>query len=210
MRPSTSLATALEAVQVREPPRTARHRPSPNHLLTPSLPFSSIGVCLSTSACTSAGGTTINGACPADANDIKCCSKLACGSSSAGNCRWASDCAGTSASNQCPGPSSFKCCSSSAQGWGGYGTPSYPSTSSGCKQVAIDGAKKIVAAWPGRVREIGCIRQCACGSGSDHCCGKATDMMCSDAGGVSSFSLSAGTSRGRRKTVSTTVLDMHG
>jgi hypothetical protein len=30
-----------------------------------------------------------------------------------------------------------------------------------------------------------CIRDCACPGTSDHCCGLATDMMCSDAGGVS-------------------------
>lgn len=55
-----------------------------------------------------------------------------------------------------------------------------------CKKVAVDGAKKVVAQFPGRVREIGCVRDCACGSNpsSDHCCGKATDLMCSDAGGV--------------------------
>ncbi|KAL8288340.1 hypothetical protein RB601_004668 [Gaeumannomyces tritici] len=146
------------------------------------------GVCVSTSACSSAGGATINGTCPADPADIKCCSKPSCGSSSAGNCRWASDCAGSTASNLCPGPSDFKCCSSAAQGWGGYGNPGFPSTSSGCTATAISGAREIVAAWPGRVREIGCIRDCACGSGSDHCCGKATDMMCSDAGGTATLS----------------------
>lgn len=45
----------------------------------------------------------------------------------------------------------------------------------------------VVAAWKGRVREVYCTRDCECGSdpdASDHCCGKATDLMCSDAGSV--------------------------
>ncbi|KAI6344290.1 hypothetical protein MCOR14_000924 [Pyricularia oryzae] len=46
----------------------------------------------------------------------------------------------------------------------------------------IDGAGRIVEAWPGRIRQVYCARDCRCGEGSDHCCGKATDMMCSDAG----------------------------
>lgn len=62
-----------------------------------------------------------------------------------------------------------------------------------CKAVSVDGAKKVVAAWPGRVREIGCIRD-GCGptcegNESDHCCGMAVDFMCSDAGGVNPYFL---------------------
>ncbi|KAF2251618.1 hypothetical protein BU26DRAFT_602161 [Trematosphaeria pertusa] len=144
------------------------------------------GVCLSSSACSASGGTSISGACPADPADVKCCSKPSCGSSP-GNCRWSSDCAGSSLSNLCPGPGGFKCCQSSAQGFGGYAAPAIPAVGS-CTQTAVDGAKKIVAAFPGRVRQVYCIRDCACGSGSDHCCGKATDMMCSDAGGTPTIS----------------------
>lgn len=155
---------------------THTHIPPPS-----SLTFSS-GVCVTTSTCSANGGTTIDGACPADAANVKCCTKSPCGSG--GNCRWTSDCAGTSASNQCPGPGAFMCCSSSASGFGGYAAPLIPSVGA-CKQVAVDGAKKIVAAFPGRVREVFCIRDCACPGTSDHCCGKATDMMCSDGGGVS-------------------------
>ncbi|KAF9880192.1 hypothetical protein CkaCkLH20_02146 [Colletotrichum karsti] len=139
------------------------------------------GVCVTTASCSSSGGTTINGACPSDPSNVKCCTKASCGSG--GNCRFTSDCAGTSVSNQCPGPSSFKCCSSSATGFGGYKAPGIPSVGA-CKSVAVSGAKKIVAQFPGRVREIGCVRDCACPGDSDHCCGKATDMMCSDAGGT--------------------------
>jgi len=143
------------------------------------------GVCLTSSSCSSAGGTTLNGACP-DPGNIKCCTKPSCGSAP-GNCRWISDCPASSISNLCPGPAAFKCCQSSANGYGGYSTPSLPPVGA-CQQVAVDGAGMIVDAFPGRVREIFCIRQCTCGSGSDHCCGMATDMMCSDAGGMATMS----------------------
>jgi hypothetical protein len=85
----------------------------------------------------------------------------------------------------CPGPAAFKCCNSSAQGFGGYPAPRIPIVGA-CKKVAVDGAKKIVAKFPGHVREIGCKRGCPCTPDNDHCCGKATDMMCSDSGSVSS------------------------
>ncbi|KAK5657546.1 hypothetical protein OQA88_3119 [Cercophora sp. LCS_1] len=145
------------------------------------------GVCISTSACSSAGGTTISGACPADASDIKCCSKTSCANGSSGNCRWQSDCGGTVVSNQCPGPAQMKCCSSTATGFGGYSAPTIPAVGA-CQSVAVSGAQKVVAAWPGRVREIYCTRACACPGTSDHCCGKAIDFMCSDGGGVPTIS----------------------
>lgn len=53
-----------------------------------------------------------------------------------------------------------------------------------CKKVAVDGAKAVIKAFPRRVREIGCTRDCSCPGTSDHCCGKAIDFMISDAGGV--------------------------
>ncbi|KAF7561960.1 hypothetical protein G7046_g2182 [Stylonectria norvegica] len=110
-------------------------------------PSGRAGVCISTSSCSSAGGTSISGACPADAANIKCCSKPSCGSG--GNCRWQSDCGGSSVANQCPGPSQMKCCSSSATGFGGYKAPKIPPVGA-CKKVAVDGAGKIVKAFPGR------------------------------------------------------------
>ncbi|KAH7171332.1 hypothetical protein EDB81DRAFT_778259 [Dactylonectria macrodidyma] len=150
------------------------------------------GVCVTTSTCSKSGGVTISGACPKDPANVKCCSKPACGSG--GNCRWISDCAGSSKSNQCPGPSQFKCCSSSARGFGGYKVPKIPSVGV-CKAVAVKGAQKVVAAWPGRVREIGCYRpKCSC-STSDHCCGRAIDFMISDAGSVSACLLAVVLSR---------------
>jgi hypothetical protein len=65
---------------------------------------------------------------------------------------------------------------------GGSPTPDLPTTSSGCKRVAIDGAKAIVDAFPGKVKRIGCIRKCDDPSSSDHCTGMATDMMVADGG----------------------------
>ncbi|KAJ3961840.1 hypothetical protein N0V92_001492 [Colletotrichum tropicale] len=105
------------------------------------------GVCVTTSSCSSSGGTTINGACPKDPDNVKCCTKASCGSG--GNCRFTSDCAGDSVANQCPGPSTFKCCDSPGSGFGGYGAPN-TLTVGACKSVAVNGAKKIVAAFPKR------------------------------------------------------------
>ncbi|KAH6889320.1 hypothetical protein B0T10DRAFT_487758 [Thelonectria olida] len=146
------------------------------------------GVCLSASACSNAGGTSHVGYCKADAASIKCCTKPKCGTGSfaGGNCRWVSDCAGSSQANQCPGPGQMKCCSSSAPGFGGYADPTIPKVGA-CKSAAVAGAKKIVAAFPGSVREIGCVRDCACPGTSDHCCGLATDMMISDNGGYATL-----------------------
>ncbi|SPO07717.1 uncharacterized protein DNG_10412 [Cephalotrichum gorgonifer] len=146
------------------------------------------GVCVSTSTCSASGGTSISGACPGDAADIKCCTKASCSNGSSGNCRWQSDCAGTSVSNQCPGPAQMKCCSSTATGFGGYAAPKQPTVGTKCLAVSVAGAKKITDQFPGRVREIFCARDCACTSGSDHCCGKAVDLMCSDGGGVPTMS----------------------
>ena len=77
------------------------------------------GVCISTSSCHSGGGTYISNACPGTPEDIKCCTKPACGSG--GNCRWTSECSGSTVSNLCPGPASFKCCEPSSGGGGGSG-----------------------------------------------------------------------------------------
>lgn len=69
------------------------------------------GVCISTSSCTKAGGTYVNGKCPNDAADIKCCNKNSCTvNGKTGTCKFTSDCNGTSYAGACPGPSNFKCC----------------------------------------------------------------------------------------------------
>lgn len=137
-----------------------------------------------TSACTSSGGTFTNGGCPRDAADVKCCSKPRCNNGPSGNCRWVSDCPGpSSTANLCPGPNAFQCCSKAAGGGGGYKAPRIPPVGA-CKQVAVNGAKKIVEVFPGRIREIGCYRDGTCEGDHDHPCGKANDLMCSDADGV--------------------------
>ncbi|KAI9172540.1 hypothetical protein HJFPF1_02045 [Paramyrothecium foliicola] len=148
-------------------------------------PSNRAGVCISTSACSQAGGTSISGACPADAADIRCCTKPACGSG--GNCRWTSDCAGTSSAGLCPGPSQMQCCSSPAQGFGGYAAPRIPAVGA-CRSVSVAGANRFVSAFPGRIREIGCKRDCACPGSSDHCCGLAIDLMIADGGGRATMS----------------------
>lgn len=138
------------------------------------------GVCISTSSCSSGGGVSISGACPNDPADIKCCTKASCGSG--GSCKWTSDCTGSTQSGLCPGPSNFMCCLGTGSG-GGFPTPSIPAVGA-CKASAVNGARAVVNAFPGKVREIGCVRACSCPGSSDHCCGLAIDYMCSSAAGV--------------------------
>lgn len=64
-----------------------------------------------------------------------------------------------------------------------YPPPTIPSSSSGCKLPAISGAQALVSAFPGLIREIGCIRTCEPGDSSDHCDGLATDLMVTSPGG---------------------------
>lgn len=141
------------------------------------------GVCITTSKCSSGGGQYISNACPGTPNDIKCCTKTSCGSG--GNCRFTSQCSsGNTLTGLCPGPPDFKCCVPSGGSGGPYPTPAFPAVGA-CKQRSVDGARAVVAANPGQVRQIYCIRDCACPGTSDHCCGLAIDFMCSSAGGVS-------------------------
>ena len=131
------------------------------------------GVCVRTASCSSAGGTSIQGACPNDPYDVRCCTKTSCGSGGAGNCRFTSSCSsGKTETNKCPGPANFKCC---MPGGGAQNQPALPTRASGCQQVAINGAKAIIDQFPGRVRQIGCKRDCS--GSSEHCIGKATDLM---------------------------------
>ncbi|KAI1911961.1 hypothetical protein LOZ66_004446 [Ophidiomyces ophidiicola] len=55
--------------------------------------------------------------------------------------------------------------------------PQYPEVGL-CKQMAADGAKLAVQFNTGKIREIGCYRNCTCPGTSDHCCGLAVDLMC--------------------------------
>jgi hypothetical protein len=159
------------------------------------------GVCIATAKCTAAGGKYISNKCPGTPDDIKCCTKTSCGSGGKnGNCRWTSQCSGSTLTGLCPGPDNFKCCipssttpspstttTPSSSNDTSYPKPTFPAVGK-CKKRSVDGAKKIVAALPGRVRQIYCTRACDCPGDSDHCCGLAVDLMCSKAGGVSILS----------------------
>lgn len=144
------------------------------------------GVCVSSSACSSGGGTAIAGACPWDGDDVRCCSKTPCQAAGSA-CGWASDCAGTSTPGLCPGPSQMQCCSTTDSGIGGYPAPTIPAVGA-CEQVAVTGAEAVVGQFPGRVREVFCTRDCSCPGSSDHCCGKAIDFMIADGGGQATLS----------------------
>ncbi|KAJ4299631.1 hypothetical protein N0V90_004877 [Kalmusia sp. IMI 367209] len=72
------------------------------------------GVCISTSSCQSGGGSFISNACPGTPDNIKCCVKTTC--ATGGNCRWNSQCSGSTQSGLCPGPSNFKCCTPKPSG----------------------------------------------------------------------------------------------
>lgn len=169
------------------------------------------GVCLPLANCTDAEGTlSYNPLCstPDDqTSDIRCCTQPQCSldiggpffsphrrrsSSSPGqpNCRWTSDCTGTSVEGACEGPVQMQCCSVGGSGFGGYAAPTVPGRP--CSATAVAGVKRIVRAFPGRVREVLCARNCACPGTSDHCCGLATDLMISDQTGVSSLFLAWG------------------
>ncbi|KAH6907660.1 lysozyme, partial [Coprinopsis sp. MPI-PUGE-AT-0042] len=70
------------------------------------------GICLTTTSCSSGGGTSRPGFCPNDPNNVQCCTK-SCGSG--GTCRFTSTCtSGNIATGLCPGPSNFTCCLPSA------------------------------------------------------------------------------------------------
>ncbi|KAL8846553.1 MAG: hypothetical protein Q9221_008360 [Calogaya cf. arnoldii] len=144
------------------------------------------GVCIPRAQCTSGGGQHIQYACQGLPDDVRCCTKTSCGTG--GNCRFANTCAsGNTITNQCPGPADFKCClpggTTPPPSGGGYPTPRVPAVGA-CKAPAVNGAQKVIAALPGKVREVFCIRDCACPGSSEHCCGMAIDFMCTDGGGV--------------------------
>ena len=89
------------------------------------------GVCISIATCSGGGGTSRPNFCPSDPAGVQCCIKPSCGTG--GNCRFASQCAGTTLSNLCPGPADFKCCVGS--------TPQPPS--GGSKRLSQKGVQFI-------------------------------------------------------------------
>ncbi|KAK4100210.1 hypothetical protein N658DRAFT_516888 [Parathielavia hyrcaniae] len=72
--------------------------------------YKSQGICVKTSTCSSYGGSTINGGCPNDPADVKCCVMYECyGDESM--CQWTNTlCDGPWRSGHCPGGSNYKCC----------------------------------------------------------------------------------------------------
>ncbi len=75
------------------------------------------GECVSTSACSSSGGSSTAGLCPG-ASDIQCCTYPTC--SGGGRCGPETVCTGTTVSGICPGPSSIKCCQGQRGQLSGY------------------------------------------------------------------------------------------
>ncbi|KAF9205786.1 hypothetical protein BGZ49_003501 [Haplosporangium sp. Z 27] len=76
------------------------------------------GTCISTSTCTSAGGTSTAGYCPNDPTDVRCCTYGACKISDGrtGKCVPTTACSGTAVAGYCPGPSNIQCCVSGSTG----------------------------------------------------------------------------------------------
>ncbi|TFK34342.1 hypothetical protein BDQ12DRAFT_613759, partial [Crucibulum laeve] len=74
---------------------------------------------LSTSSCSSGGGTSTPGHCPGTPSNVQCCTKSPC-QANLGVCRFTSSCTGQHfsvtgsifglATGRCPGPSNFQCC----------------------------------------------------------------------------------------------------
>jgi hypothetical protein len=80
------------------------------------------GICVSTATCKSYGGTSYAGYCPYDPADIKCCDNIKCNASGgSGDCKFTSQCGGTTYSGLCPGGSDFKCCVGGGGGSSGNG-----------------------------------------------------------------------------------------
>ena len=81
------------------------------------------GICIDTSKCSSAGGTSYSGKCPSDANSIKCCDSIPCTADDgrSGTCTFSSKCSGETVSGKCPGGSDFKCCLGGSSGGGSSG-----------------------------------------------------------------------------------------
>lgn len=93
------------------------------------------GVCIPSATCSGSDGSFRSGFCPDDASDVKCCIKPDCGTG--GNCRWTSQCSGSSQAGLCPGPADFKCCLESP------GDPSDGGATSTSHDLSANGVKFI-------------------------------------------------------------------
>lgn len=125
------------------------------------------GVCITTSSCSSSGGTSFTGFCPNDPANVKCCTKPKCGSG--GTCQFANTCGSGNTvsgacipyvvtspniinnhlrrpftfSGLCPGPADFKCCLPGKTP--GPNTNCGPSSVSGATVSMIKGFEAFVA-----------------------------------------------------------------
>ena len=72
-----------------------------------TVPGVGVGACISTSDCSSRGGTSHPAYC-SGASNIQCCTGIVCGGT--GLCMQTSECSGTVVSGLCPGPSGYACC----------------------------------------------------------------------------------------------------
>ncbi|KAK0654884.1 hypothetical protein B0T16DRAFT_395807 [Cercophora newfieldiana] len=79
------------------------------------------GICIKTSTCKRYKGSTTNGACPYDPDDVKCCLIDECNGQPdrlgwSSWCEWTSDknsicnTFGSYLNNKCPGGDNYKCC----------------------------------------------------------------------------------------------------
>jgi len=145
------------------------------------------GVCIQTDSCTADGGRYISNACPGTPDNVKCCTKASC--SSGGNCRWASQCSGSTASGFCPGPTNFKCCLSGGSSGqtkengpctGENGAPGVCIKTSSC---SADGGRYISNACPGTPDDVKCCTKASCSSGgncrwTNQCSGSSASGFC--------------------------------
>ena len=72
-----------------------------------TVPGVGVGACISTSTCSSRGGTSHPGYC-SGGTDTQCCTGIICDGT--GLCMQSSECTGTVVTGKCPGPNGFACC----------------------------------------------------------------------------------------------------
>ena len=147
------------------------------------------GICVPSANCTGDGVTFIDDACPGHGEDIKCCSSLTFGDD--GDYREDNESiADNEDSEDSEDSQDFDDADGQTLNKRAFPTPRLPTLASGCKSIAIEGARKIRAQFPGRIKEIGCKRDCSIsGEVSEHCTGMANDLLVSSAWGVSSSSV---------------------
>ena len=126
------------------------------------------GICISSSSCSQAGGTSYTGKCPNDPNDIKCCDDIPCSADGkSGKCVFSGECDGQTYSGKCPGGNDFKCCvgktssgGSTSSGQSYYG----PCSGGGGACIDIDKAKCDTRTVAGKCPGSNSVRCCVAGN----------------------------------------------